>query len=60
MFSLLHLKQRVSMLCLLHAPTGLLRDALSNGAHSKVLIDGFPRVLGQLHEFEQQVRNFRT
>jgi adenylate kinase family enzyme len=37
-------------------PAGLLKDALSSGEHTKVLVDGFPRVLEQLHEFEQQVR----
>lgn len=34
---------------------GLLKEALSSAEHSKVLIDGFPRVLDQLGEFEQQV-----
>eukprot|EP00878_Enallax_costatus_P024111 GHUV01025704.1.p1 GENE.GHUV01025704.1~~GHUV01025704.1.p1 ORF type:complete len:118 (+),score=23.45 GHUV01025704.1:185-538(+) len=34
---------------------GLLKDELSKHEHTKVLIDGFPRVLDQLEEFEQQV-----
>ncbi|KAF6259163.1 adenylate kinase-domain-containing protein, partial [Scenedesmus sp. NREL 46B-D3] len=39
---------------------GLLKEALSSGEHTKVLVDGFPRVLEQLHEFEQQVRPCNT
>jgi adenylate kinase family enzyme len=39
---------------------GLLKDALSSGEHTKVLVDGFPRVLEQLHEFEQQVRQAQS
>jgi adenylate kinase family enzyme len=41
-------------------PAGLLKGALSSGEHTKVLVDGFPRVLEQLHDFEQQVREAQT
>lgn len=34
---------------------GLLKEALSDAQHTKVLIDGFPRVLDQLKEFEHEV-----
>jgi hypothetical protein len=34
---------------------GLLKDALCEAQHTKVLIDGFPRVFDQLKEFEKQV-----
>jgi adenylate kinase family enzyme len=39
---------------------GLLKEALSDAQHTKVLIDGFPRVLDQLKEFEQEVRVVST
>ncbi|WIA08042.1 hypothetical protein OEZ85_007512 [Tetradesmus obliquus] len=39
---------------------GLLKGALSSGEHTKVLVDGFPRVLEQLHDFEQEVRPCNT
>jgi adenylate kinase family enzyme len=39
----------------LPAAAGLLKEALSDAKHTKVLIDGFPRVLDQLKEFEKQV-----
>jgi adenylate kinase family enzyme len=35
---------------------GLLKAALGDAKHTKVLIDGFPRVLDQLTEFESRVR----
>jgi adenylate kinase family enzyme len=34
----------------------MLKAALSEAQHTKVLIDGFPRVADQLAEFEAQVR----
>lgn len=36
-------------------PAGLLKQAVTETQHAKVLIDGFPRVLDQLKDFEQSV-----
>jgi adenylate kinase family enzyme len=36
-------------------PAGLLKQAVIETQHTKVLIDGFPRVLDQLKEFEHLV-----
>lgn len=44
----------------LAVPAGLLKGALSSGEHTKVLVDGFPRVLEQLHDFEQEVRQVQA
>jgi hypothetical protein len=49
------LAQSVSRPASLLHPAGLLKEAVNDAQHTKVLIDGFPRVLDQLKEFEREV-----